>query len=200
MFTLLLTAALLGFAPPSANPTPPPPNAGPSIVHTLTNTNGQKSGTEVRKRSDGSVLEVVTWVNGQRSGPYFEYFPNGRCATAGQFENDQRTGIWRQWSSCGELVWETPYVKGKKEGVRNQWFNDCDPKTPQSIAETITFKDNQKQGPSKHWWSDGQLSAEGDYDRDEKHGTWNTYSTDGKPMKTITYDHGQKTNEITHKR
>lgn len=99
----------------------------------------------------------------------------------------------------GGLNPRRPAVNGKKHGGRDQWINNCDPKTSQYIGETVIFEGNLRGGPSRSWWNTGQLSAEGDYDHDEKHGTWKTHYSDGSPMKTIVYDHGKKVSQVDHR-
>lgn len=200
---LALAATLMSLgasnAPPSAAKAPP--DVASTVVETIKRDDEKKSGLEVVRRSGGSVQATVTWKDGKRDGPVFEYNEKGKCITAGQFTAGEKSGTWRQWSDCGELKWETPYVAGKKEGVRTQWVNDCDPKTEQSVGETLTFKDDIKQGPCVSYWSgDRTVSARGEYDKGEKHGTWETYYRDGSPMKTIVYDHGEKVSETDHRK
>lgn len=195
-----VAACLVGIAcvaPPA--PTPAPPDANASIVETVRKDDPKKSGLQVIRRSGGSVQATVTWKDGVKEGPSFEYDEKGKCITAGQYAAGEKTGLWREWSSCGELTWETSYVAGKKDGVRTQWANDCDPKSPQEVAETMTFKEGVKQGPCVAYWSgDGTVKSRGDYDKGERHGTWNTFYRDGKPMKTIVYEHGERVSEVDH--
>lgn len=201
MFLAVVLSSMLALQPLARQVPAAPPAASAGLTETLTKVNDKKNGIEIKRRSDGSIRSTTTWKNGVKEGSYREYSEKGACTLDGQYTSNEKTGVWYEWNTIGEIVWETPYVNGKAEGIRYQWGNDFDPKTKQYVCATVTYKDGVRQGPSLEWWPPGDVvSTRGEYDTGEKHGTWETFYSDGKPMRTTVYDHGKKLSTVEHKK
>lgn len=151
-----------------------------------------KNGVIVERYDNGKIRSETSWKNGVRDGAYRSYWDNGKLNEDGWYTNGKKDRLWTEYSSFGEKMWERPYVNGALNGTRVQWFNDDDPRTPQRIAETIQFVNGKKQGELVGYWSDGVVSKRGHYDNDQQHGTWTTYDSKGKVLKSVQFDHGKQ--------
>jgi uncharacterized protein len=135
-------------------------------------------------------------------GEYLGYYSNGTPEVKGTFENNNRVGVWEWYYPTGNIEStveyplnqhdERPWVKKtnySKEGkLSYEKENDLnfylymtthyDSTGKMSKSGNINYHEN-KTGPWKYYYSNGQLRMIGEYERGEKVGKWIEYDENG---------------------
>ncbi len=90
-----------------------------------------------------------------------DYYPSGKIKTVASFKDGVPEGIRREYSEDGRILMAFTFREGKMTG------------------QGIMTEEGIKQGPWKEYYYDGQLKAEGKYDKGKKVGGWKYYYPDG---------------------
>lgn len=90
-----------------------------------------------------------------------DYYPSGKIKTVASYKDGVPEGIRREYAEDGRILTAYTFKEGKITG------------------QGIMTEEGIKQGPWKEYYSDGQLKAEGIYDKGNKVGGWKYYYPDG---------------------
>lgn len=144
--------------------------------------NDLKNGYWKYYQKNGNLIRVEKWVNGELQEGAQEVAKvdikrkidpkTGKLAFKGAYQNGEPTGVHRFYNEEGEVVEAKIYDQGIL------------------LFEGIVDEEGLKQGPWKHFYSDGSLKAEGAYRDDQKYGPWKYYYPDGKLEQEGSYLRG----------
>jgi antitoxin component YwqK of YwqJK toxin-antitoxin module len=145
--------------------------------------NDLKNGYWKYYRANGDLLRVEKWVNGELQENAQEvakveikreiHPETGELSFKGAFRNGLATGVHREYDKEGKVIASKIYEDGKL------------------LYEGIVDEAGRKQGPWKHYYSSGELKAEGSYRDDKKVGPWKYYFRDGNLEQTGSYLSGK---------
>jgi antitoxin component YwqK of YwqJK toxin-antitoxin module len=99
-----------------------------------------------------------------------EYYPSGKVRIRATYKDDRPEGVWREYDEEGKI--EKSYIY--KNGI--------------VIGEGIVTENGEKDGFWKEFYENGQLRAEGNYNKDRKTGEWKFYHRNGKIEQTGAYE------------
>ncbi|GBD86297.1 MORN repeat variant [bacterium BMS3Abin03] len=105
-------------------------------------------------------------VNGLKNGEFKISLFNGNVTIDGKVKNNLNTGEWKYY-----------YDNGKLESHGN-FFNDY------------------PQGKWTWYYNNGTVKEEGTFWKGKKTGDWYRYSKDNRMLSIISYDNGEKLNEV----
>lgn len=110
---------------------------------------------------------------------------NGKKSIEGKFVDGKPSGAWTWWHATGNKAQVGQYVKGA--GAQTGYFD--------TTAETVQYesytKDNLFEGNYTEYHSNGKVKLEGPYVADERHGTWQQFTTTGAKEVVACYWEGQ---------
>jgi len=140
----------------------------------ITYEKGKKNG--IRKTYHEDEITEENFVDDVKQGYTYIYYPDGTLRKEIYFKNGLEEGLGREFAkSDGRVVKLIHYKKGFIEDIEN--INRIDAA-------------NMKQGKWKYFYDNGQVSLEGEYKNDLKHGYFKEYSRDGNLLSTSKYIEG----------
>lgn len=160
---------------------------------------------------DGKIKTISVFAEKGHKVKSESFYKNGKSMAKGIYRDEKRDSTWRFFMEYdGSLASEETYTKGVKNGAERIWFPGGT-----VVSESITWKDNIRDGPWQTWYSDGRIKMKGAYRNGEKsgpfvfyydddnkvmmtgeyleghmHGTWLYYSDKGEVVRTEKYDKG----------
>jgi uncharacterized protein len=207
--------------------------AGKVIGDGIVDEGGNKQGPWEEFFTDGGLRAKGTYINNKRTGEWVFYHENGKPEQEGSFDEQGRAvgkwvwyydngNLWREeffinglqdglvteFDEDGNILAEGEYFEGQKEGP---WFYNINKRRIEGI-----YSMGARNGMWKHFFSNGQLSFEGQfiddnpngrhvyyYDtgirKDEenyvmgrKEGNWTRFNEDGTPLLVITYSNNRE--------
>lgn len=129
------------------------------------------------KKTDYYYGDVVkaeyTLLNGKINGQLKVYYFNGQLQKIGNYINGEESGVFKEYDEKGNLDAEYSMTKGKKNGVLKIYEDG-------KISTSTTFKNDIKNGRYIEYYYNEetgklQLKYVGDYNNDEKSGTWKLF-------------------------
>lgn len=113
--------------------------------------NGKKV-LEVTYYANGMPQKYIPYVNDQIEGTLKTFYPGGEPNTAEQWKANMQNGDTTIFRG-GQRVAIIPYVNGQREGVETGFRPGTD-----IITHEITWKNNQKHGPSMYYVDDEKVT------------------------------------------
>lgn len=109
------------------------------------------------------------------------------------FKNEHKTyraapiknGPIRTYSDNGKLKTLVNYKQGKKEGISYLYHEDGE-----TVQLEMPYVNDERQGTSKKYYTNGNLYAATPYENDKLHGVRKTYYRNGNLKASIPYRHG----------
>lgn len=94
------------------------------ILEYTVNERGEKHGSYLLKRPDGSTETAHSYIDDIMDGPYCEYYPNGQIKIVCSCKNNRLQGYYTEWYPDGQIKEESYYKNGKKDGESIEWITD----------------------------------------------------------------------------
>lgn len=158
---------------------------------------------------DGVKTRATRFMNGSKHGSDIRWFPGGSKKFYRNFMDGKKDGLQTKWYPNGQKKEEAEYANGKMHGRFLEWYKNGNRKTD-GIME------HGKDISGKEWYETGQLKAEFDtkgntgtvieyfphggkkrqtfYKDGKKDGIRTTWNEEGKIIKTVRYQDGEKVN------
>jgi uncharacterized protein len=173
--------------------------------------NGLKHGPWKYFYADGKVQREGTYKHGEENGYFKEYDRNGNLVTTAKYADGTKLedvaelvklDVRKDYYPDGKIKVAATYNKeGKMEGVRREYKEDgtIDKsyifRNGIMIGEGIVTEKGERDGFWKEYYNDGQLRAEGKYNKDVKDGAWKYYYESGAVQQEGTYYKGKPEGE-----
>ncbi len=140
----------------------------------ITYTDGKKNG--IRRTYHEDEITEENFVDDVKQGYTYIYFPDGKLRKEIFFKDGLESGVGKEFAkSDGRVIKLIYYKKGFIEDIEN--INRIDAA-------------GMKQGKWKYFYDNGQVSLEGEYKNDLKHGYFKEYAKDGTLLSTSKYIEG----------
>lgn len=187
-----------------------------SWAQNLTDNQGLKQGTWVKKYDNGKIRYQGAFENDKEVGLFTFFDRNGkkvstreytspggiaRCKmynfmeylhASGSMDGRTKIGEWVYFSNKGrDTVTVENFKNGVLDGKQMTYFPNG------QLATDITFVDGKKQGAFFNYFNNGQLEQEGTYLDDQLHGSLKIWYRIGKLKRQAYYDNGDKTGKWT---
>ena len=148
-----------------------------------TDANGLKQGFWTKKYPNGVIAYEVTFKNNIPVGDYKRYHENGKLNAFLIYDDEGKWADAKMYDDDGKLIAEGKYIGKLKEGL---WvYSDKGAK----VAEE-TYKNGKKEGVSKSFYKNGNLSEEKHWKNDVENGAWRQYYINGKKRLETRIDNG----------
>lgn len=135
---------------------------------------GKKNGIRTTYQEDEIVEE--NFIDDIKQGFTYYYYPDGKLWKEMNFIDGLEEGSGKEYAaSDGRVVKLVRYKKGYTVDI--EYINKID-------------KANMKQGKWKYFYPNGNVSLEGDYKNDLKHGYFKEFSENGDLVRTLKYIDG----------
>ncbi len=139
-------------------------------------------GEFIRYDENGNLKAVMHHAKNGSSVQAELYFPNGEIAAEGKYENEKKDSLWEYYSYyTGTLSYEERYNRGLKEGVSKKYYPDG------QVSESIHWKQGTKSGPWKQFYQDGTIRLTASYTDGKLNGPYKVYGTSGNLLISGTY-------------
>ncbi len=125
-----------------------------------------------------------------KEGPFIYYYKNGSKESEGEFVNNLKEGEWKEWNKAGNLNAIRHYKKGKMVGRNISWHDNKN-------LNDSTILDENGNGKSFTFFSDGAKAGEGSYAASYKSGPWLYYHHTANNLKSIEVTY-EKDSAITY--
>jgi antitoxin component YwqK of YwqJK toxin-antitoxin module len=112
--------------------------------------------------SNGNLWVIENYITSGRNGEYREYWEDGTIKFMFNFVDGKTEGEGNEFYEDGQIKQKANYNNGELNGLYQTWFR-AHPDVNPNISEEITFKDGKKDGPYKHYNSDGIVIKECNY-------------------------------------
>jgi len=167
---------------------------------------GRPKGEMIRYYETGAVRARMMFDSALDRSYTKMFYKNGRIAAEGWYLEKRKDSVWTYYSELDKSVRiREPYLDGKLEGeVRSYYENH-------GISETVSWKQNIKEGPWKQFYNNGSprlssqyennqlqgfykifyadsaLKVKGEYLDHKATGTWTYYDESGKEVYSLDY-------------
>lgn len=135
---------------------------------------------------DGKIDHVESYKNGLLDGESAWYSRSGKILLSEHYSKGKLNGEQKSYYEDGKLKSIVKYTNGRIDGVLVYDKNS-------KIKHESIFKNGT--GIWKFYWSNGNLSEEGQYVSWKKDGVWKKYREDGSLDIVRTYSNGRLLNE-----
>lgn len=135
---------------------------------------------------DGKIDHVESYKNGLLDGESAWYLRTGKILLLESYSKGKLNGEQKSYYEDGKLKSIVKYTNGRIDGVVAYDKNS-------KIKHESIFKNGT--GTWKFYWSNGNLSEEGQYISWKKDGVWKKYREDGSLDIVRTYSNGRLLNE-----
>ncbi len=136
------------------------------------------NGYNVFHYPNGFKLSEGNLENGKPNGYWITYYVNGNKKSEGNRKNFMLDSLWIFYAANGDTTETIFYVQDKKNGFDTQYFTRLDSGV-NTIKSKELYVDNQKQGFSFYYYTNGQLHQKIKYKDNYKNGVGYEYSLDG---------------------
>ena len=132
---------------------------------------------EMKRYFPDGGLRVIMYHDSIGSNVRARFFwPNtGVLASQGNYIDTKRDSVWLFYGQNRSLLSRIEYHDGKRNGIEQKFFSENG-----GIAEEITWKDDQKEGPWKQYFVNGQLKFSAYCVDDKLEGAYTSFYPDGK--------------------
>lgn len=201
--TVTLAAIVIGELPARADDTEESVETDGTVVKRTTYKGGEPQ-AEIRKKngvkhgvqvfwSTSGMRSETTFEHGVEHGPVRELWANGNKKVEGSYEHGLRSGTWTDYDSSGQVLFTKTYLYGKVIGTKQQFGDGIGPQKGRRI---VVRESNHllglEHGRVTEYWSNGHVSASGEYVLGRREGSWEFHGTDGQLTKTVSYSCGRK--------
>lgn len=186
-----------------------PKRRGGGIKSLIPHNQGQRNGTQFVYFSTGQIKSKTQWKQGYLHGPCYSFFLDGQPCMEIHWKNGQKHGVEREWCG-GQLILDKQWCRDQPDGV-HRTFN----RTSGALESEVNWSqgqlngllrcwneeilerqqlwvDNQKQGFSEHYHSNGVLRARTMYKDGLRHGTEEHYNQTGQLVHLKTWQFGKQ--------
>lgn len=169
---------------------------------------GQREGTWKELYENGKLKSEETYVNGLLEGPYKEYFDNGKLSQVATYVKGKVDGKIEDFDDDGKKFSESTYDRGRlrdikflakdgseiintttRRGAANLTFYNPN---GNKVSEGFFNKDGMRNGLTKYFYENGQLSSEQTYLEGDLHGVKKSYYINGTLSEEINYTNGEQ--------
>jgi antitoxin component YwqK of YwqJK toxin-antitoxin module len=177
--------------------------------------NGQLNGLWVI--TDQAELKVCQWnfVDGRRDGESNWYYHTGRQMRVIHYSAGEIHGELLEWDINGQPVTRVQYERGRRLEKTEQTFPDGQKKiegmvlqarlvmkepddwAAAKLATYVADGKDQKHGPWKAWYPNGQLRFSGEYQWDRPSGEFTWWHANGQKSLQASYESGRKQGQWT---
>ena len=137
----------------------------------------------------GPIMNEII-VLSERSHLSKMYFESGSLMSEQTYVNDKPYGTAKYYYENGDLQGELPYVDGFAEGVSKMYYEGG------AIKSETPYVKGLIQGMQKEYYESGVLKKETPHVNNLPHGESHSYTENKCLNSTITYDKGNRTDEI----
>ncbi|HMT29045.1 MAG TPA: hypothetical protein PKD91_07185 [Bacteroidia bacterium] len=154
--------------------------------------NGIPDGIYLRFSDNGAIDLEENYKEGLLDGKRIQYRFGSIKRSVENFKNGKLEGEKIVYYDSGFKQEEANYKNGLREGV-STWFNQSEIMTIQ-----YTYKAGIMDGPAKTFFFNSQVQTEGLYVNDQESGEWKHYDETGKHIKSVFYENGKISKEVTY--
>ncbi|MGD9720967.1 MAG: toxin-antitoxin system YwqK family antitoxin [Pirellulales bacterium] len=135
---------------------------------------------------DGKLRKISQWrfVDGRRHGLSIWYHANGRKMREIEFREGDIDGHLLEWAVDGSATTKEAYQGGRKLGQKTT--HHADGKSKKAEGMYLFAKDAEK--TADDWW-ECKLVVTAKTGKDERHGPWTSWHTNGQRALEGTYEH-----------
>ena len=121
----------------------------------------------------GGIRIRRQWVDGVLHGSFNAWFRSGMARSDGEYWNGERHGCWKRYNEEGGLRSSKDYVRGKPHGTFREWYKS-------GVERTVTqFAAGLRSGSEREYGREGQLLFERHYEAGALDGSFVEYHADG---------------------
>ena len=160
--------------------------------------NGKKEGLITYYDIDGKIKQESEWRNDKKNGFFKFYYSNGELKEHQNWKDDVQNGFYKTYYSNGQLHEHLNYLNGKREGefmiydsggnktIEGEYKNDISVfiryfySNNRIKQEQSLNSNNEKHGPQRWWYENGQLELEMFYTNGVIDGVSTSYYLGGK--------------------
>src|SRR5690606_13227980 len=158
-----------------------------------TDSREHKQGTWVEVHSNRSIKSIEHYKDGELHGMRIVMSDKGQILEQEMYRKGKREGLQRYYNSAGVLIREAIYVNGEKNGMEWEYYN-----TPGNhLKQTSLWKDDVKDGASKWYFPEGQISAVYHYDEGKIEGLVQYFYATGQLRSETMFLNSQKNGDYT---
>ncbi len=141
---------------------------------------------KIRRYYDDGKLSMTISYDTNDTCRVVSYYPNKKVEYRGQYFNKLREGTWYFYSAEGYPLSRETYSHGVLHGIRQILFEDG------HVYEATTWVDGLREGPYIRYFISGTKQVESAYHKDELHGRFREWGSDGGLILDGTYDNGTR--------
>lgn len=142
----------------------------------------QKDGYQKFYYPNGKISSEGTLKDGKPNGYWKSYNETGLLKSEGNRKNFELDSLWKFYTEDGKLLLEINYKAGKKDGIKSTYTEK------EVIRET--FKNDIKDGYTRHYYPDGKLKIETPFIKGLEQGFGKEYDSEGTIISLIEYKKG----------
>ena len=187
----------------------------PPYISKATFNEGELDGTWTIHDDQNRKISEWNYAHGQRNGSWTSWYPNGQKMRQTEFEKGELQGPSTSWAADGKIIREETFESGrrlvnkaehfaknakKSEGVyllakqqlagQDDWWNA-------KLASIKTVGKDERHGPYKEWYRNGQLRGQGTYANGQPTGLITWWYENGQRSVEGHFDEGQKVSRWT---
>jgi antitoxin component YwqK of YwqJK toxin-antitoxin module len=161
---------------------------------------------------DGKTRKISQWsfAEGKRNGPSIWWYPNGKKMREAHFERGDMDGEYLEWNPDGSVKTKENYEGGRKLALKTSYYTGNVKKsegmylfakdvehTPDDwwtckLLTTVKSGKDEKHGPWQSWFTNGGKQLEGNYEHDLQVGQFTWWHSNGQKALQGTFKHGKQ--------
>ena len=125
--------------------------------------------------ADGKLKAISVLSDDGKTARTVSYASNGRKIAEGNYRNEKKDSTWKYYSDYdGTLLSEESYALNVKDGASKTFYSNG------NITELMHYRDGKKEGEWIQYFDDGKVKFRGAFANDEKEGPFTGYYPGGK--------------------
>jgi len=130
---------------------------------------------ETGEAADGVLTRIEHYEDGELHGPWQDHHPrSGAPRTQGSYVRGLQVGRWETRMADGTLVDESSYDDaGRRTGLQKLYAAGG------TLIQELTWAEGVQSGPSRQFFPDGAVQAEGEFLDGLRQGVWRFYTPGG---------------------
>jgi uncharacterized protein len=164
---------------------------GTPVISQATFKNDQLHGTWTIYDGKKRIISQCEFVDGKRDGTAVWLFANGRKMREIQYHDGDIDGQIREWNADSKLTVDDTYQAGRKVAQKTARH----PGGTKKSEGTYLFAKIIEQTPDD-WWN-CKLQVTTKQGKDEKHGPWINWYTNGQRQQVGAYEHDVQVGQFT---